>query len=470
MRPHGRKGPQLREKAMRPTRILALLLALLVGAACTSLEGPSFDDPSVQELTGSPNRAAIGGAAIGLVQGQRGQWAGFIGTLSIWGRESYNLRPEEPRTITNNLIDPLIGSAGFWAAQYAQIQNGFVLLGAAEAADPSVLSDQERAAVRGFAKTFMAQAFWEVAIMHDPLAIPLDVDRAPSDELAPLVPIEQAYDFIFSLFDEAHADLQAAGASFPFDLPAGFSGFDTPATFARVNRALKARALKYEGRWGEVLAILPQTFIDPAGDFDAGLYLNYSTQSGDAQNTFFSQRGTNLFAHPRLLRDAQLRADGTPDLRAQTKLSAVETFTLLGITVTEQFDVYLSLSDPIPLIQNEELLLIRAEARLATGDVSGAIQDINLIRVNAGGLEPIPDPFGGDLLGELLYNKRYSLMWEGGFTYLDARQYDRMGDAPDQLPRALPNHVVYPRFPYPNNECLARQMESDPGCQPVFGF
>jgi hypothetical protein len=454
---------------MRITRILALLLVATGAAACTSLEGPSFDDPSVEELSESPNRASIAGAAIGLVAGQRGQWSGVIGTLSIWGRESYNLRPEEPRTITNNLIDPLIGSGGFWGGQYGQLQNGYVLLRAADGADASTLTDSEKAAVRGFAKTFMAQALWEVAIMHDPLAIPLDTDRAPTDELAPLVPIDQAYDYIFSLFDEGYSDLQAAGGAFPFDLPAGFSGFDTPSAFGQVNRALKVRALKYADRWSEVLTTLPSTFMNTSGDFDNGLYLDYSTQSGDASNTFFAQRGTNLFAHPRLLRDAQLQPGGSPDMRAQTKLSSVQTFTLAGITVTEQFDVYLSLADPIPLIQNEELILIRAEARLATGDMAGAIADINTIRTMSGGLDPIPGSFAGDLLGELLYNKRYSLMYEGGFTYLDARQYDRMGDTPDELPRVAENHVVYPRYPYPNSECLARGIESDPGCQPVFG-
>lgn len=121
-------------------------------------------------------------------------------------------------------------------------------------------------------------------------------------------------------------------------------------------------------------------------------------------------------------------------------------------------------------VRAEELLLIRAEANLALGNTSAAIRDLNLVRERAGGLEPLPEPFPGDLLRQLLYEKRYSLMWEGGFTYLEARQYDRMGDDPAELPRAAPNHVVYPRYPYPINECHARDMLSDVGCQPVVGF
>lgn len=455
---------------MKVKTYLVTVLALLMGAACSDLTSPSFDDPSVEELTGSPNRAAISGAAIGLVRQQRGMTSSFIENVGIWGREGYDLRPEEPRTITENLIDPLIGESNYWAAQYEQMQNAFVLLRAVEAAEPEVLSDAEKAATRGFVKTFMAQAIYEVALMHDPLDIPLDVDRLPTDDLAPLESIDTAYEWAFDMFDEADSDLASGGGAFPFDLPPGFAGFDTPADFRMVNRALKVRALKYQDRWPEVLATLPQTFIDDGGDLQTGPYFDYSTQSGDAINTFFSQRGTNLFAHPRLWRDAQLQSSGEKDQRALDKLTPVSGFTLLGITVTEVYDVYMSLSDPIPWIQNEELVLIRAEAHLATSSPSLAIDDVNTIRTRSGGLDEISDPFGGDLLGEILYNKRYSLMWEGGFTYLDARQYDRMGDTPDELPRVADNHVVYPRYPYPTNECIARGIESDPGCQPVEGF
>lgn len=455
---------------MRMRKYIVLVLALVVGTGCSDLTSPSFNDPSTEELTGSPNQAAIAGAVIGLVQQQRGMTSGFVEVAGIFGREGYDLRPEEPRTITQRLIDPLQGSAGFWGAQYDQMQNAFVLLDAIEGAPPEVLSDAEKSAAAGFVKTFMAEAIYEVALMHDPLPIPLDVNRAPTDDLAPLESIDAAYQWAFDMFDEAASDLSSGGGSFPFELPAGFTGFDTPATFLMANRALKVRALKYQDRWSEVLSTLPQTFVDAQGDLDAGVYFDHSTQSGDAVNTFAAQRGTNLWAHPRLWRDAELQASGEKDQRALDKISPADGFTLLGITVSEVFDVYTSLSDPIPWIQNEELVLIRAEANLATGNESAAIADINTIRERSGGLEPIPDPYDGDLLGQLLYEKRYSLMWEGGFTYLDAMQYGRTADTPDELPRVADNHVVYPRYPYPDNECLARGIESDEGCQPVFGF
>ena len=44
-----------------------------------------------------------------------------------------------------------------------------------------------------------------------------------------------------TLMDEANTDLLAGGAAFPFTVAPGYTGFTTPATFARFNRALAAK-------------------------------------------------------------------------------------------------------------------------------------------------------------------------------------------------------------------------------------
>ena len=71
-------------------------------------------------------------------------------------------------------------------------------------------------------------------------------------------------------------------------------------------------------------------------------------------------------------------------------------------------------------------------------------------------------------------SKFMSLVLEGGFTYLDHRQYDRLG--PEWLPRATDadtgedlGHVVYPRYPYPEEECITREIEASAACQQVVG-
>ena len=85
-----------------------------------------------------------------------------------------------------------------------------------------------------------------------------------------------------------------------------------------------------------------------------------------------------------------------------------------------------------------------------------ALNDINVIRVKAGGLAPIsPVTWAGysatQQLDELLYEKRYSLWWEGGHRWLDARHYGRLG----QLPQDLPAHRIFEVLPYSNSECFS---------------
>jgi hypothetical protein len=70
------------------------------------------------------------------------------------------------------------------------------------------------------------------------------------------------------------------------------------------------------------------------------------------------------------------------------------------------------------------------------------------------------------LLTELLYNKRYSLLYEGGHRWIDLRRYNRL----NTLPKALPTHRIFSRFPFPRNDCLARDPTPAVGCTAEAGF
>jgi hypothetical protein len=83
---------------------------------------------------------------------------------------------------------------------------------------------------------------------------------------------------------------------------------------------------------------------------------------------------------------------------------------------------------PIPIIKNEELILLRAEAFAA--------------------------------LDELLYNKLYPLMFEGAHRWIDARHYGRLADLPIDRPSPeppTPADVVFSTLPIPTDETLPRQ-------------
>lgn len=446
---------------IRPV-LVAISMALLVGACDQDFMVPNYNNPAREDLTGSPTQATIAAAIQGIVSAHRGLKAGMVRPLGVWGREGYDLRPEEPRPFTDALIDPIdpVNGGNFFSGQYTQITQINTVL---EALERSPLSDTQRRAAAGFVKTIKADTYWQAAIARvQEVGLPLDPNPDPNGELTPISSKSEVWSYVNALYDEARSDLEAGGGSFPFQLPPGFDGFDTPAQFVQVNRALKAVALKYQGDWAGTLQALQGSFIDPGASMDFGVKFDYSTISGDASNGFFTTPYHH--AHPRVREDAQLQEDGSVDQRVLDKLTPEEPFTLFEVTVVDEMDVYKSLTDPLPWVTNDLLLLIRAEARLASNQRGEALADVNVVRTLDGSLPALPPNWSGDLLDEILYNKLLSLLWEGGFQYFDYRQYDML----DELPRARPNHGVYPGYPYPINECLARDIMDQVECSTYF--
>ena len=157
-----------------------------------------------------------------------------------------------------------------------------------------------------------------------------------------------------------------------------------------------------------------------------------------------------------MITDAQTRPDGTPDLRATTRTAELPEKERItnSIKVFRKWDIYKTNGDPIPIIKNEELLLLRAEANFQLGNRAAAITDLNVVRTRSGGLAPLDATDPRDLVTEILYNRRYSLMWEGAHRWIDMRRYNRLA----QLPRYEANHVVYVRASLPQNECQPREL------------
>lgn len=368
-------------------------------------------------------------------------------------------------SLPGSIRDPLNGN-GFpgnvlYADPYRNIRSANILLEAVDGV--TAWTDAQKEAVRGFAKTIQAYDFLQVIVTRDTFGSPIDVAIDPTEPPAPIATKAQVYARIASLLDEAKGHLQAGGNAFPFPLTSGFAGFNTPTTFLRVNRALRARAAVYTNDWPVALTALGESFLNTTAPLTLGAYHVFSTNSGDVTNPNF--RPDLLFAHPRLRTEAKLRADGSLDLRAQTKLMTVPTFTVQGISSNLQFTLYNSPTAPIPLIRNEELILLRAEANLGLGNTALAIQDLNRIRTTAGGLPPIPDAFAGNLLDELLYDKRYSLVWEGGHTWIDMRHYNRL----DRIPVRAADPRLFPAMPLPVSECQPRTPQPT-GCGIVNGI
>jgi len=469
---------QIRTVRQRSHRVTRVTIAALLIAACNNFDVQNLNAPTAETLTEAPSREVLARAAIGIQTQVLNDRGGIIQQWGIYGREGWNLLGNDPRETGEEIRgpqDPGGRAGGIWLGQYQAIRTLNVYEKAL--ANASSLTAAEVKASLGFAKTIEAWHLHLLAIRSGPTGIPIDVDRPISDPPAPLVSMAEAMAAASALFDEAYADLQAGGSSFPFSFVPGYTGFTTPPAFAQFNRALAAKLLVHRATfvnctacWAQAATAINQSFITTAGlpaSLKLGVYFGYTGAANELSNPVSEAMSSDRYwVHPSIITGAQLRPNGEPDLRLSTKTAlADDPRTLNDLTASYKPVMY---NDPItlapdpgadiPWMINEELLLLRAEIRWNTNDKAGALSDIDLVRVNAGGLAPTtltaasPD---AAFIDELLYNRLYSLMWTQGTRWIDARRYGRTALLP--LDRA--GDVVHPNMLIPAAECDARRLK-----------
>jgi starch-binding outer membrane protein, SusD/RagB family len=443
-------------------RHLALLAALLASGGCEfDIANPNSPDP----IGANPSPAQISASANGMLISLRQDVQDFALDVGVLGREVLRIDGSDPRFISELLISNLDpGGDAFggdhWADQYTAIRGGDTILAVLPTAE--LLSAEEVSATSGYVKTIQAYAYSMVLTTHTQDSIVIDVSSDVTGPPGPFVSNAAAYDHMIALLDQGRAELLAGGAAFPFVLPSGFAGFDTPGGLAQFNRALRARVAAYRQDWAGVVAALAESFIDPAGDLQRGVYMDYGTGPGEFANPLSQdpQAGEN-FAHQSLDTLAQLQTDGvTKDRRFITKTVSRASTQSNGFASELGWIRYPSPRTGIPLIKNEELILLRAEANIGLANLPAALEDLNLIRQNSGGLPPL----GGladatAAIDELLYNRLFSLLYEGGHRWIDLRRYGRLALSPTgDLPLSREGgqaEVVFQTFPIPTDEVLA---------------
>ncbi len=457
-------------------RMFAPLLGLLALAACSDeLQVPDFNNEGLGSLIENPTRANLGSASVGLLITGRDEFDdtnGFVSLLGILGRESYNFDSSDPRFITEMLQSQLNSSSpafggNLWGERYSNVRTGSIILAGTENLAEGEMTAEEIAGMQGYVKTLVAYELLLTLNSHSVSGIVVDIPLEVSADPGPFVPESQALDAIAAMLDDGADDLSnAGGADFTFSLTSGFDGFDTPATFREFNRALAARVDLYRGDDAGALSALAESFIDATAAFswpgtaDLGVYHSYSTSAGDKSNLLFDADpdAPDLVAHPDL-KNFQTQPGGAPDQRYQDKIRDVDSQSSLGHTTDIAFLIYDGFDAPVPYIRNEELILIRAEANANSSNFIAATADINIIRVLSGGLAPVALLTASTFEDELLYNRQYSLMWEGGHRWIDALRLDRL----DILPLDTGTDVRNTGFPVPEAECLAR------GTTPTLG-
>ena len=442
--------------------------AALVGAAaflgaCKDTAQPDVNNPSLEGVQNNPSRVTVTQMVRGVLEGYRLN-SGFPLQFSIIGRDAYNLQSAEPRNTgellgTSNLDPGGFGSA-FWGGQYRTVRTASVLL--ASLPSSTALSDQEKETARGIVNTIKALELFTVWMAHDTAGMVIDLS-GPPETPAPILCRDPAINDIAVLLDSAKTQISAGVASgFPFTaLPAGFATFNNKTTFLTFNRAWKAKVDVYRRQYQSALAALTESFVDTGGGslsaaqarvlLDRGPLHVFSSSPGDALSTLFASLTGTVRAHPSVQTDAERGPNGI-DARYTAKVTTTTTVSDQGVSSNLGFIVVPTNTSPQSIIRNEELILLRAQANHGLGNLAAASRDVNFVRVRSGNLAAKNHASLDELLTDLLYNKRYSLLYETGTRWVDMRFYDRL----NQLPKDLPTHKVHANYPVPSNEWLAR--------------
>lgn len=447
-------------------RTVALIAVLALAGACKDSTGvPDLNNVSSSLLQSGLNRSSVQLLMTGLLNSDRGN-LGIVFPETM-ARDIYRIDSAEPRYITELIggpADPGGFAAGMWGGFYSEIRAANNLIDNLGTATD--LSPAERSATAGMARTIKALAYYRTLEMRDSIGIPVDVDHDINTAPAPFVCKPNVLDYIGALLDSAQADLQAAGSTpFPFTLPGGFTyqgDYSTPAAFMAFNRGLAGKVALYRGldhskpnppSFATAIADLNSAIgtMDPATLWNSVYYV-YSTAPGDAQNPI-----VDAAIHLNPMAGDSIEPG---DLRASEITLRSSPVTGQGVTTDYDFTPAIpsntaNLTRPIPVLSTAELILLRAQAEIASNDLASATSDINFIRTNLGGL-PAYATFADQTsaINALLYEKRYTLLGQGAQRFVDLRAYGRLNGT--YLRKETPQDIFQNALPVPAAETNAR--------------
>jgi hypothetical protein len=452
-------------------KYIAVLVAGVLLAGCKDATGVSdLNNPSLDDVLNKPvNRIGLQNLVMGYHDAQRAALgiapANYIVFGEVMARDAYRADASESRYVNeflNGTPDPsAFSGGGNFTTFFRDIRAANTILQILPGMNAVEATEQEKTATRGMVKTMKAIDYYRALEYRDTLGIPYAVDAPLGSPLAPIVCKTKVLASISSLLDSAYADLQAGGSAFPVNLPRGYAGFNTPATFALFNRGWKGkvelyRALDHQGSTGAAgfqaaINALNSSFINTS-DPAVGVYFTYSTSPGDTPNQLVDG---NLHLNPQVS-DSLQAGD-----RRGTKIVAATPQTLQGVSWKSNLRV--DQGTPTAFLKSEELILLRAQAKVGLGDLTGALADVNIVRSISGGLAPLgPFASAADAISAILREKRYSLLMESAHRLVDLRAYGRLNET--FFKKERPGDIFLKALPIPQNEADQRQGNITPVC------
>jgi len=423
------------------------LAATLALSSCKQNMINDPNNPGAGTITVNASLGEIQNLVDGIESGMRDNLGNYFDGVGVIGREFYRYSTSDPR-FTSDLLgkgSAVLDNNTFYTtnpfdARYRVVKNTNILIKALQNTKAAVTDAQRKAGI-AYAQTI--QAYQLLMVFNQQYANGIRVDVSDPDHLGPFLSKDASLSAIQDLLNKANADLKGNSATLPFTT----SLFSNVASdFSMLNRAFAARVAVYRQDWGQAGSALSESFFDMNGKLNNGAWHLFSTAGGDQLNPLFfplNSNGETRVVEPSFITDA---AAGDARVTAKTSKRTSTAFQD-GLQSDYDFYVYQTNVAPIPLIRNEELILIYAEVQAQLNNPGNAKNAINVIR-NAAGLANYS---GGtdlsSLIDEILNQRRYSLFGEG-HRWIDMRRYNKL----DLLPIDRPGDHIWTQFPRPATE------------------
>jgi hypothetical protein len=254
---------------------------------------------------------------------------------------------------------------------------------------------------------------------------------------------------IAGFLDAGATQLDAAGATFPFSVPTGFASFNTPALFKQFNRAIALRVAIYQQDWAKANTLIAQTFINETGSLTAGPAHSFNPASPDFGNPLLNTASVTIVGLNEIF---DVIEPGDARLAKVTTTGGPFNYTS-GTNVTTKYkaNLYLTNTQPVTIIKNEELILIKAEiaAQQAVPNFTEVKRLLDIIRV-ANGLPTLTLPTTKSQAIDAILKERLYSLWYEGHRWVDMRRYDKIAQI--ALPPTTPVMKVLVQLERPVQE------------------
>ena len=448
----------------------ALTSTLVLASACQ-------DNPSApsQDRVVAGSQQTLQSLVTGIAAQDRGN---YDGSYYLWGgimaRDAIVPTINESRFVTEFYTTPpdpsdFIGGSN-WTGYYTLIRASQNLL-----ADASfkALSTSDQAVTRGYIRTLEALSYIRLIEYRDQNgAVIQGADPTKQD---PIRTKQAVLAFTSALLDSALTDLNAGSASVPFQLPSGYSlhgDYSQTANLVLLNRGLKGKV--------EVMRALDNGAPAVAANATAALAaLNIALANAPSPMTQaylnmgpwyeYNPAAPESVSNPlpgssHLVTDNFVNSFQAGDARAANVIPAAKT-TVAGFSASNRLKstdpTNSSLqSAPLPSVRNAELILLRAQAEIALGDLASATRDVNYVHTVEGGLAPYATfPSAAAAIQAVLYEYRYSFAYIGPQHIVALREYGLFNLAyvsQPGIPSPGANDALVSQLPITQNESNAR--------------